>query len=114
MRRVRYADSAVRFTFSNVVMPENEEENLSQNVEENIRGIQSMNISDPADQNEQELPIVDPKDNFLRTYPPPMSRDSFPNYANESRKIRAMIDECIRLDKELYVSLLTIPPNVSN
>jgi hypothetical protein len=87
-------------------MPENEEENLSLNVEENI--------SDPADQNEQELPIVDPKDNFLRTYPPPMSCDDFPNYANESRKIRAMIDEFIRLDKELYVSLLTIPPNVSN
>jgi hypothetical protein len=95
-------------------MPENEEENLSLNVEENIRGIQSMSISDPEDQNEQELPIVDLKDNFLRTYPPPMSRDDFPNYANESRKIRAMIDECIRLDKELYVSLLTIPPNVSN
>jgi hypothetical protein len=94
-------------------MPDNEEENLSQNVEENIRRIQSMNISDQADQNEQELPNVDPKDNFLRTYPPPMSRDSFPNYANESRKIRAMIDEFICLDKELYVSLLTIPPNVS-
>jgi hypothetical protein len=73
-----------------------------------------MSISDPADQNEQELPIVDPKDNFLRTYSPPMSHDDFPNYANESRKIRAMIDEFIRLDKELYVSLLTIPPNVSN
>jgi hypothetical protein len=57
---------------------------------------------------------VDPTDNFLRTYPPPMSRDDFPNYANESRKIRAMIDEFIRLDKELYVSLLTIPPSVSN
>ena len=88
MRRVRYADSAVRFTFSNVVMPENEEENLSLNVEENIRGIQSMSISDPADQNEQELPIVDLKDNFLRTYSPPMSPDDFPNYAHESRKIR--------------------------
>jgi hypothetical protein len=95
-------------------MPENEEENLSQNVEENIRGIQSMNISDPVDQNGQELPIVDPKDNFLCTYPPPVSRDDFPNYANESRKIRAMIDEFIRLDNELYVSLLTITPNISN
>jgi hypothetical protein len=94
-------------------MPDNEEENLSQNVEENIRGIQSLNISDPADQNEQELPIMDPRDNFLRTYPPPMSRDNFPNYANESHNIRTMIDEFIRLDKELYVSLLTIPPNVS-
>jgi hypothetical protein len=87
-------------------MPENEEENLSQNVEENIRGIQSMNISDPADQNGQDI--------FLRTYPPPVSRDDFPNYANESRKIRAMIDEFIRLDNELYVSLLTITPNISN
>jgi hypothetical protein len=95
-------------------MPENEVENLSLSVEENIRWIQSMSISDPVDQNEQELPIVDPKDNFLRTYSPPVSRDSFPNYANESCKIRAMIDEFIRLDKELYVSLLTIPPNVSN
>jgi hypothetical protein len=95
-------------------MPENGEENLSLNVEENIRGIQSLNISDPADQNGQELPIVDPKDNFLRTYPPPMSRDSFPNYANESRKIRAMIDKFIRLDNEHYMSLITIPPNVSN
>jgi hypothetical protein len=95
-------------------MPENEEENLSRNVEENIRGIQSMNISDLADQNGQELPSVDPKDNFLRTYPPPMSHENFPNYANESRSIRAMIDEFIRLDKELYVSLVTIPPNVSN
>jgi hypothetical protein len=95
-------------------MPEDEAENLSQNVEENIRGIQSMNISDQANQNEQELPNVDPRDNFLRTYAPPMSRDNFPNYANESRKIRAMIDEFIRLDKELYVSLLTIPTNVSN
>jgi hypothetical protein len=73
-----------------------------------------MNISDPADQNGQELPNVDPKDNFLRTYSPPVSRDDFPNYANESRKIRAMIDEFIRLDKELYVSLLTVPTNVSN
>jgi hypothetical protein len=95
-------------------MPENEEGNFSRNVEENIHGIQSLNISDPADQNGQELPIVDPTDNFLRTYPPPMSRDSFPNYANESRSIRAMIDEFICLDKELYVSLVTIPPNVSN
>jgi hypothetical protein len=95
-------------------MPENDDENLSLNVEENIHWIQSMSISDPVDQNEQELPNVDPKDNFLRTYFPPMSRDDFPNYADESRKIRAMIDEFIRLDKELYVSLLTVPPNVSN
>jgi hypothetical protein len=95
-------------------MPENEDEDLPLNVEENIRGIQSMSISDPADQNGQELPKVDPKDDFLRTYSPPMSHDDFPNYANESRKIRAMIDEFIRLDKELYVSLLTIPSNVSN
>jgi hypothetical protein len=57
MRRVRYSDLAVRFTFSNVVIPENEEENLSRNVEENIRGIQSMNISDPADQNGQNCLI---------------------------------------------------------
>jgi hypothetical protein len=94
-------------------MPENEEENLSRNVEENIHGIQNLNISDPADQNEQELPNVDPKDNFLRTYSPPMSHENFPNYANESRSIRAMIDEFIRLDKELYMSLVAIPPNVS-
>jgi hypothetical protein len=38
MRRVRYADSAIRFTFSKVVMPENEEEDLSLNVEETFAG----------------------------------------------------------------------------
>jgi hypothetical protein len=114
MRCVRYADLAVRFTFSNVVMPENEEENLSRNVEENIRGIQSLNISDPANQNGQELPNVDPKDNFLRTYPSPMSHNNFPNYFKESRRIRELSDEFIHLDKELYVFLITIPPNVPN